>query len=227
VSTTVLAIADEVSRTLYDAFDRERWRSVDLIVSCGDVPPEYLDFLVTSLDVPLFYVRGNHDGAFPASHYAGCENVHGRIVRAGEIRIAGFEGSRNYNHGAVQYSEREMRFTMERMRLQALRTGPPDIIVTHAPPEGEHSGQDECHGGFATYNRAIDLWRPQVLVHGHMHAYNGPQKPYTIGPTSVVNAYPYTVFEIEPHAVRQAPRVEPRPERSLRRLFHTRTSHPS
>jgi Icc-related predicted phosphoesterase len=227
VSTTVLAVADEVSRTLYDAFDPERWQKIDLIVSCGDVPPEYLDFLVTSLDAPLFYVRGNHDGAFAASRYAGTQNVHGRIVRCGAIRIAGFEGSRRYNMGRVQYSDREMKRVLTRMRLHALRVGAPDIIITHAPPEGEHSGDDACHGGFETYNRAIELWRPQVFVHGHMHAYNGAQQPYTLGSTCVVNAYPFKVFEIEPRAVREERIVEKQPERTVRQLFGAHGSHPS
>jgi len=31
------------------------------VLSCGDLPPYYLEFLVTVLDVPLFDVRGNHD----------------------------------------------------------------------------------------------------------------------------------------------------------------------
>jgi uncharacterized protein len=227
VSTTVLAVADEVSRTLYDAFDPERWRQIDVIVSCGDVPPEYLDFLVSSLDVPLFYVRGNHDGAFAASRYAGSQNVHGRIVRCGKIRIAGFEGSRRYNMGRVQYSDRQMNRTLLRMRLQSLRVGAPDIIITHAPPAGQHSGDDECHGGFEVYNRAIELWHPQVLVHGHMHAYNGAQESYTLDSTCVVNAYPFKVFEIEPRAVRATHGQAKQPDRSVRHLFGVRGPHPS
>jgi uncharacterized protein len=224
VPCTVLAIADEVSRVLYDAFQKERWANIDLIVSCGDVPPEFLDFLVSSLNVPLCYVRGNHDGTYPLSRYAGLDNVHGRIVRVGDVRVAGFEGSRRYNHGPVQYSEREMGMTLRRMRLQSIRTGPPDIIITHAPPAGPHSGHDECHGGFKTFTRAIELWRPQTLVHGHMHAYDGPQEPYMVGSCRVTNAYPYKVFEIELPVSEGAPAPQ-HTHRSLKRLFHSRTSH--
>jgi len=77
---TVLAIADAVSTLLYDYFDPDRWRDVDLVLSAGDLPPEYLDFLCTNLGVPVLYVRGNHDGHFEAQRYDGCLNVHGRHV---------------------------------------------------------------------------------------------------------------------------------------------------
>src|SRR5436190_929518 len=61
----ILAISDIPERLLYDDFSPERWRSrVDLVLSCGDLDREYLEFLVTVLDVPLLYVAGNHDVAF-------------------------------------------------------------------------------------------------------------------------------------------------------------------
>src|SRR5438309_7445230 len=102
MTTTILAIADRVSETLYDHFRPERWRDVDLVLSCGDLPPEYLDFLCTTLNVPIFYVRGNHDGGYRSDRYDGCVNVHGRIVSWKGILIAGFEGSYRYNYGPHQ-----------------------------------------------------------------------------------------------------------------------------
>src|SRR2546421_62312 len=99
---TVLAVADEVSTALYDHFEPSRWRNIDLILSCGDLPPTYLDFLASSLDVPLFYVRGNHDGKYRQSEYPGGGNLHGRVVTCQGIRLAGFEGSPRYNRGDVE-----------------------------------------------------------------------------------------------------------------------------
>src|SRR5215471_15859877 len=55
----VLAVADEVADALYgDTLDRLK---PDLILSCGDLPFEYLENLVTRAGVPLLYVLGNHD----------------------------------------------------------------------------------------------------------------------------------------------------------------------
>ena len=40
---------------------RRRYSDIELIISCGDMPPVYLEFITSVLSVPLFYVRGNHD----------------------------------------------------------------------------------------------------------------------------------------------------------------------
>src|SRR5690348_15321083 len=93
---TILTVADQVSPWLYDYFNPDKWRHLDLIVSCGDLPPDYLDFLVSRLDVPLLYVRGNHDGGYRSTQFQGMTNLHGRIVTCRGLRIAGFEGSRRY-----------------------------------------------------------------------------------------------------------------------------------
>jgi uncharacterized protein len=196
VTLTVLAIADEVSRTLYDHFDRDRWQSVDCILSCGDLPPWYLDFLCSSLTIPVFYVRGNHDGGYRTSEYDGSSNIHGKIVNFKGLRITGFEGSARYNDGPVQFTEREMNLAVHRARLSALRAGAPDIILTHAPPRGLHSGTDVCHAGFNAFNTAITTWKPQLLIHGHMHGYDGAQNPYRSGSTAIVNAYPYRLLQV-------------------------------
>jgi uncharacterized protein len=210
---TVLAVADEISPLLYDYFDRERWRHIDLVLSCGDLPPEYLGFLCSSLDVPVLYVRGNHDSAYQMERYDGCINVHGRVVECNGVRVAGFEGSQRYNAGPVQYTEGMMQRLLWRERLRCFRSGGPDIVLTHAPPAGVHDAPDLCHRGFASFVRAIECWRPQYFVHGHTHAYNRSDMTTTVGHTTVVNAYPYTVLRIEPgdppeHASRSTGRRE-------------------
>lgn len=194
---TVLAIADQVSPSLYDNFHRDQWADVDLILSCGDLPPDYLDFLCSSLDVPVLYVRGNHDTTYEPSRYEGCEDVHGRIVQCKGLRIAGFQGSHLYNYGPLQYSQAAMRRLVRRARVRAIWAGRPDIILTHAPPAGCHDGKDQCHRGFEAFNAAIDAWRPQFFVHGHTHAYEGWERISQIGSTTVINAYPYHLFQVD------------------------------
>lgn len=193
---SVLAVADEVSPILFDHFDRQRWQGIDCIVSCGDLPPDYLDFLGTRLGAPVFFVRGNHDGAYPKSDYAVGQNLHGRIVEYRAVYMAGFEGCRRYNHGEPQYTEREMRRFVRRERFAAFRHGAPDLMVTHAPPAGIHDGEDECHRGFGCFTRLIDLWKPAFLIHGHAHAYDRKPAITVVGRTTVINAYPYYRFEV-------------------------------
>ena len=60
-ATKILIVADEVTPRL----DRPEVKDLrpDLVVSCGDLPFDYLEYLVTVLNVPLVYVPGNHDPA--------------------------------------------------------------------------------------------------------------------------------------------------------------------
>jgi uncharacterized protein len=221
MALNLLAVADQVSPVLYDHFDLERWRNVDMVLSCGDLPPDYLDFLLTMLGVPVFYVRGNHDAGYPAARYDGCDNVHGRIVEYKGVRIAGFEGSYRYNGRKYQYTDAQMARIVARARLKSIRDGAPDIILTHAPPLGVHDGEDQCHRGFAAFRTAIAAWKPQLFLHGHMHAYDRRQDEVTIGETRVINPYPYKLIELPA----RASLPEPLPERpSVPHLTRARPS---
>src|SRR3954454_14022271 len=83
----VLAIADVVEPQLYSNGVADWLGPVDLIISCGDLPPYYLDFLVSNLRAPMFHVLGNHCYAphdsvtkqcSPAA-YSGAQNLNGRV----------------------------------------------------------------------------------------------------------------------------------------------------
>lgn len=193
---TVLAIADAVSPSLYDYFDPERWRTVDLVLSAGDLPPEYLSFLCSCLNVPVLYVRGNHDGRYARERFDGCENIHGRVVTVRGLRIAGFEGCRRYNDGPCQFSEAEMGRIVGRVGRRHRRLGSPDIVLTHAPPAGCHDSPDRCHQGFDCFATLIRKWQPALFVHGHMHAYERGPARSSLDTTTVVNAYPFQVIEV-------------------------------
>ena len=58
----VLAVSDIESPSLYDYFSPEKVEGVELIVGCGDLRMEYLEFLVTMMNVPLIYTWGCRSG---------------------------------------------------------------------------------------------------------------------------------------------------------------------
>lgn len=198
---TILAVADQISPLLYDHFQAERWKSVDLIVSCGDLPPDYLDFLVSTMRVPLLYVRGNHDRSFSDSDYAGFENLHGHIMTCHGIQFAGFEGSRRYNGEGCQYTEIEMRRAYRRLRMHTLWRDGPRILVSHAPPAGIHDGDDMAHQGFEVFRTAMRHWRPTFLLHGHTHAYDRRETLTVVDGTTVINVYPYRLIEVPEYSL--------------------------
>lgn len=57
----VLAVSDHVVDAVYSGCANGRFDDVDLAISCGDLSYSYLEYIVTLLNVPCFYVHGNHD----------------------------------------------------------------------------------------------------------------------------------------------------------------------
>jgi Icc-related predicted phosphoesterase len=195
----ILIVSDVVVPALYDEFDPDRFGSVDLLLSCGDLPPEYLSFLVQAFKVPLYYIRGNHDIRYDSKPPEGCLDIHARVVMSGSLRIAGFSGSRWYNGGPNQYTEGEMRRLIRQLRPKLWWKKGVDIVLAHAPPRHIHDAEDLCHRGFKSYRQLIDLYQPAFFLHGHIHAHfkNDAQRVTQVGQTRVVNCFGYFMLEIE------------------------------
>jgi Icc-related predicted phosphoesterase len=191
---------------------KRQFGDVDLVLGCGDLPHYYLEFIVTMLGGPLFYVIGNHaaelkhryDPIEEWGYPGGCENVHGRAVRYRRLLIAGLEGSMRYNDNpAFQYSEREMLWKVWHLApalvLNRLLYGRYlDILITHAPPQGIHDRSDLCHQGFRAFRTIMNLFRPRYLIHGHVHLYNSLETAESVyRDTRVINTYGYRTLEID------------------------------
>ncbi len=201
----ILTVSDQVEPILYDNFRVDRFPGVNLIISCGDLPPEYLSFLVSSFNVPLYYVRGNHDIRHDGYRPDGCTDLDGKIEVYGGLRILGLEGSHWYNGQPHQYTERQMRKKIRRVRTKIWRLKGMDIIITHAPPRHIHDAEDQCHRGFESFRDLIDRYSPPYFIHGHMHFnYTEDARRITlVNSTKVINSYGYYVFEIS-----NDPRIE-------------------
>ena len=195
----ILTVSDRVETQLYEDFRAERFAGIDLILSCGDLPPEYLSFLVTMLNVPVYYVRGNHDVRLGGYRPEGCVDLDAKFVRFRGLRIMGFEGSHWYNGKAHQYTERQMRHKIFKVRLKMWRHKGVDIIITHAPPRHIHDAEDPCHRGFECFRHLIEKYAPQFFIHGHMHFnYTIQKRRLTqIDNTKVINSYGHYIFEIK------------------------------
>jgi hypothetical protein len=195
----ILSVSDRVESILYDKFDGERFPGVDLILSCGDLPPEYLSFLSARFNVPLYYVLGNHDIRYDLKLPDGCIDLHAKFAHFQGINILGLEGSLWYNGGPHQYTEGQMRKTIRRLRGKIWRQKGVDIIMTHAPPRHIHDAEDQCHKGFEVYQWLIDHYAPGYFIHGHIHVnFSDPsQRISIVKETTVINTYGYYLFEID------------------------------
>ena len=173
---------------------------VDLIISCGDMAPEYLAFLRDRLDRPLLYVKGNHDIRYTPPHPMGCENIHGKLIKWKGLNILGLEGSMWYNGGQNQYTEAMMKKELFRLWFRLWRQKKIHLVITHAPPRGIHDREDLCHRGFESFTRFIHKHQPDLFIHGHVHdAFDHPRDRETrLGNTRVINTCGYTLLEVYP-----------------------------
>ncbi len=224
----VLTVSDKVVPQLYSRHISDVVGPVDLLISCGDVPHYYLDFLSTTLNVPFYFVYGNH--TFGAHmHWPNKRpvptgaNLHRRVVRHRGLLLAGLEGSYRYRPNAPhQYTENEMLFhclslipTLLWNRVVYGRFL--DVLVTHAPPRYIHDREDMAHRGFACFRWFMRVFRPRYLIHGHVHVYRQDTPTVTrFAETTVINTYPYRVLSIEPVVTRP---ILPRASEQARRLW--------
>lgn len=202
----ILAVGDEVSPTLERAVLSESFPKVGLILSCGDLPYDYLEFLVDAVAAPLVFVRGNHDRPVEAEDRVirapqGCVDADGRLVEVAGLLVLGLGGSPRYSpKGENQYTEREMRrraFPLfPRLWWSQLRGKSLDVLLTHAPPRGIHDDLDPAHRGFAVFLHIIRRWQPKVHVHGHTPPRPGLPTETVLGSTRVVHVRGFRLLEL-------------------------------
>jgi uncharacterized protein len=217
----ILAIADEVS----DSLGPESLSSLrpDVVLSCGDLPFDYLEYIATVANVSLLRVPGNHDPApapRPARVFAGMGalaprldhepdehrirpegaiSVDGRVAVAAGLIVAGLGGSIRYRKGPNQYTQGQMRRRGTALALRARLRHPRrgvDVVISHAPPLGLGDEDDAAHQGVAALHPLVARLRPRLLVHGHVHPHGTPRPDRWLGSTLVVNAVPFRLIEL-------------------------------
>lgn len=195
----ILAVADEESGYYYDYYTRGRLDEFDLILACGDLKREYLEFLVTMAHCPLVYVRGNHDDSFEQAPPEGCECADGALLEINGVRILGLGGSFEYRKGDNLYSEKKMGRRIRKLRRKIRKKGGFDILLTHAAARGVDDLDTPAHRGFECFRSLLDEYRPRYHIHGHIHLRygHGIQRVTELEGTKVINACGYYAFDYE------------------------------
>ena len=194
----ILAIADVESQYLYDFYSPDKLKGIDLIIACGDLNPEYLEFLVTMTNVPLLYVHGNHDDKFKREP-EGCICIDGKYYEYGGVRFVGLGGAYCYKPGKYMYSERDMRQRINKLYLKIRRHRGFDVLVTHAPARHLNDFDNRTHRGFDCFNNLLERFRPALFLHGHIHLNYGvniPRRTEHDG-TLVINAADHFIFDYD------------------------------
>lgn len=195
----ILIVADEESKYIWDYYDEEMFDTISFIISAGDLKAKYLSFLTTVARKYVFYVLGNHDQKYESDPPEGCEPIDDRIFYYQGIRILGLGGSFRYKDGTCQYTEKEMRRRIRKLKPLIEQFGGFDILVTHAPARGYGDGEDLCHTGFESFLTLIDRYKPSYMLHGHQHLnYSRKiQRIQHLDRTTIVNGYSYHILEYE------------------------------
>ncbi|MDO5112462.1 MAG: metallophosphoesterase [Clostridia bacterium] len=193
-----LAVSDQESAYIWDYFDPRPFAGVDVIISCGDLKPSYLSFLVTMVNKPLFYVHGNHDARYAATPPEGCTNIGGRILEYKGIRFMGLDGCKSGCDAPYHLTEAQMERSIRRTLPRFRRAPSIDVLVTHAPAMGLGDGEDGFHEGFACFRSLLDRFAPAYHLHGHQHMAYGAnvQRTLQYGVTTVVNCDNYYIFDM-------------------------------
>ena len=195
----VLAVSDVDAKYYFDYYSPGKLDGFDLILACGDLHREYLEFLVTMSNRPVLYVHGNHDESYDQRPPEGCVCVDDRIYVWEGIRILGLGGSHRYRDGKYMFTERQMRRRIRRLRFQLWRHKGFDILLTHAPARHINDFDSVSHRGFECFVELLDKYKPKYFVHGHIHKNYGvhiPQKTVR-GDTVIINAYDHCAFDYE------------------------------
>jgi uncharacterized protein len=203
----ILALSDKVVDWIYSLKLRSTFPALDLVIGCGDLPLEYLEFIVSSLDIPLYYVQGNHslperNPDWNYSYARGCTNIHTKVIRYRGLTFAGIEGSLVYNNGIYQYSQFEMWLyviqIVPTLLLNKSKYGQYlNVFITHAPAWGIHDQPDLPHHGIRAFRWLLAAFHPEIHFHGHIHVYRPDDETETaFGKTKVINAFGYKLLEM-------------------------------
>lgn len=195
----ILGISDATDTLIYSTVAPSLYKDVDLVISAGDLPLRYYDYIATMLNKDVCWVYGNHNlddwkrmMKKGSDYYSNFSNpsgdkiqilprfggmfADGKIIydKSRNLIIAGLGGSMLYNFGESQYSESQMArriFWMKGklMAMKRLYGRYCDIFITHAPPRGIGDGEDLCHRGFECFLDFMDKYKPKYLLHGHVH----------------------------------------------------------
>ncbi len=220
----ILCVSDHIDPLVYSPSIKQRFADVELVLSAGDLPLSYYDFIMSTLNKPLLFVFGNHNLRYmplytgyvdmfgkgrlegqgiDAYRPTGATYIGTRARREKYLLLAGLGGSLWYNGGENQFKEFQVALKilklMPRLLYNRLRFGRfLDILLTHAPPFGIHDQDDHCHRGFKIFLWFMRWFKPKYLVHGHTHLYSASAPRISqYEQTDVVNAYDHVVIDVE------------------------------
>ncbi len=174
-----------LTKRLAEKAERE---NVDLVILTGDITGwvETKDIIKPFKDKnkKVLIIPGNWDSFattdFLATIY-GVKNIHGYSVKYENIGFFGAGGARGPGPGNI--SEMEILKTLEKAH-SSLKGIEKKIMITHMHPAGSKSEFSGIRGS-ESVTKAIKKFKPDILLHGHIHEASGAEE--YIDKTKVIN----------------------------------------
>ncbi len=175
----------KLTKKLAERADKEK---VDLVILTGDITgwTETKDLIKPFKDKnkKVLIIPGNWDSFATADFLAnvyGVKNIHGYSVTYENIGIFGAGGARGPGPGDT--TDREIWKNLEKAH-SGLKGIEKKIMITHMHPSGSKS---EFSGipGSQSITKAIKKFKPDILLHGHIHEAGGMEE--FIDKTRVIN----------------------------------------
>lgn len=165
----------------------------ELVILCGDLTGfvETKNFLKPFKDKKqkVLLVPGNHDSFATADFLAnlyGLNNIHGYSAVYDKVGFFGAGGAENLPKFPGAITEKQMMQVLEKAH-SSLKGIEKKIMITHMHPSesiSEFSGFE----GSKAITRAIKKFKPDILIHGHIHEAEGMED--MIGKTRIFNVGP-------------------------------------
>ena len=197
----ILVISDKIEESfLNTGSSTPILQGIELILACGDLPASYMEFMVSTLNVPLYYVLGNHDNHLYGQHINGCTCLDETTVFFKNKIIGGLSGSIKYANTPLMYSETQMHGKIARLfphllynRIRYKRYI--DILITHSPIYGVHDEPTRVHRGFKALKLFDKQYKPTYHFHGHTMVRNNKYKSW-LHSTQIMNTNHYRILDI-------------------------------
>jgi uncharacterized protein len=94
----ILCVSDQIDPLVYSATAKERFADIDIVLCAGDLSTDYIDFIVSTLNKPTYFIFGNHNlNDFSFYHKNTVTSPGAHPVESAPV--SSFDMS--YSHGAV------------------------------------------------------------------------------------------------------------------------------
>ena len=164
----------------------------------GDIKVDYLQGIREATKTIIYYILGNHDGAYELDpHYF--TNLDGKVIEKNGIKFAEFGGSFRYKNGDYPMLTQEESVKFAKELPQA------DVLLSHDSPYGLYSKNQAAHIGLKGITQYLKKNKVKLNIHGHQHQNKHLQIKNLFGKalTDVIGVYRCAIVDLNTLEVEQ------------------------